>query len=470
MMMRLRRRFWTSSVVFACMTAGSLVGAGGAQAQLGGGGLRGMQDLNEPEYNVKDIITLQGVLKLDDGQRMLADAFLQEYQTAFRVENEKYRMRQEEVRESIRSGGMEGRDWRDMIEPIRKAAEEFGQIRAGLGKQFLADTQAILTPEQTEKWPEVERVLRRQKMMPRGMLSGESVDLFAVVDTAVVEETERLRLHEFLADYSVQLDAALQQREADMPRAEEAVVDGFRSGDLDAASDAVDRQLRLRMRIRDLNDQYARMIEAELTDPTRFKEAYLKAAFPSVYGDDYYNQLFEAALNLPDLNEEQRASVATLRQSFEQRMSGINQGLARTVRENEPKRLEQMVELVRSRMNGGGGRGPGGGGEGGWNPEDPIREGFNERREVGDQFRAQLEAMLTPEQAATLPPPPRRPQRGGQFGGFEGGRFQQGARFGDNGEGDDDDGDGEQPRRPGAPPVDDRGFPPGLGGGGGNQE
>lgn len=453
MNLRLRMRFWTSSAVFACATAVAAIPPGQAHAQLGGGGLRGMQDLNEPEYTVRDILTLQGVLKLDEGQRMLAEAFLEEYQTAFRAEHESFRMRQEEIRESIRSGGMEGRDWRDMIEPIRAAAETFGETRRQLGSQFLSDTQAILSAEQVEQWPEVERVLRRQKMIPRGMLSGESVDLYAVVERSTLDEAQRLRVDPILVDYGVQLDQALQQREADMPRAEEAVVEAFRSGDLDAASSAVDRQLKLRMRIRDLNDQFSRMIEAEIADPTRFKEEYLKAAYPSVYGDDYYNTLFDAALAMPDIDDSQRASVEALRQTFVQRMAGINQTLARTVRENEPKRLEQMVEMVRSRMNGRGG------GDGDWNREDPIREGFNERREVGDQFREQLESLLTPAQVAALPPPQRRPQRGGQFGGFEGGRFQQGNN-------NDDDDDEDDDRRQGPPPVDDRGFPPGLGGGG----
>jgi hypothetical protein len=446
---------WPALVIVALC----LVAAARVDAQFGGG-MRGLQDLNEPEYNARDIQTLQKVLQLDDGQRMLVEAFLEEYQAAFRSENEKYRLRQEEVRDSIREGGMEGRDWRDMIEPIRKATEEFRQTRDGLGQQFLADTQAILMPEQAEQWPQFELVMRRQKSIPRGMLSGESVDLFAVVEASILDEAQRLRIEPILNDYAAQLDSALQQREADMPRAEEEVVEAFRSGDLDSAAEAVDRQLRLRMRIRDINEQFARMIEAELTGPTTFREEYLKAAYPSVYGDDYYTQLFDAALALPDLDDTQRANVESLRQTFDQRMAAMNQDLARTVRENEPKRLEQMVEMVRSRMNG-----RGGDREGGWNMEDPIREGFNERREVSDQFRSQLEAILTQQQVESLPPPPRRPQRG-EFGQFQGGRFQQADRINDDNDNDDDDDDDEDRGRPTTPPVDDRGFPPGLGGGG----
>ncbi len=443
---------------------GVLVGTGMAGTAFGqgfgGGAFRSLQDINEPEYNARDIVVVTDVLTLDEGQRTLVQAFLDEYQGQFREESDNYREKIDEIRESIRDGGMEGRDWREMIEPIREATEEFRGVRSQLGEQFVSDLQAGLTLEQTEQWPEVERVKRRQKLAPRGVLSGESVDLVMVADGAVTEPTERARLDTILNDYAMQLDQALQQREADMLIVEEEAVEAFRGGDLDAAMSAIEHQLRLRIRVRDINEQFARQIEAELGgDHPAFKQAYLEAAYPSVYGEDYYEELFAAALNLPDLDETQRENVTTLQQSFEQRMITIDQDLARTVRENEPKRMEQMVEMMRARMEGGDRNGMA-------MAEDPIREGFNNRREIGEQFKSQLEGLLRPEQAEELPSPPRRPQRGQGWGGPGGGRWDNDGDDGDNDANDDgsddEDGDG-QVRAPAPPPVDDRGFPPGLG-------
>jgi len=413
-------------------------GPGGGQG--GFGDLMRLGDFEQPEFSTRDIPTMVNVLGLDEVQRDIITGFVEQYQADFNAENEKFRDDMARLREQLREEGGANIDWRDRIEPLRARMESTTTARRTMRDTLLNDVKAVLLAQQLEKWPAYERVLRRRYSLPRGLISGERVDLFAVVESAGLDESSRLAIAPVLADYELQLDDAIVRRDQDMQRAEEDIRDAFQSMDIDLARQAIERQRKLRVRLRDINDQFATQIESNLADPAPFRAAYRDAAFPQIYRETWGMLSFESALAIDGLDPATRSSIEALHDQFTQRIAQLNEQLERVYREEEPKRGERMLQMFTERLNAADNT-PGGGFQ---RMEDPIRLAEQQRSEYERQMVEQMSAMLTPEQVALLPADPRRPGDRGEFRAIDGfdNRGRGGGQRGPRRDGSDDGGEG----------------------------
>jgi len=401
-----------------------------AAAQGGGGPNFGIAEINTPEFSRRDLPIIVDVLELDAAQQDIVEVFLDGYTEAFtklreEAQNELDFMR-EEMQNARRADGS-GFDWRDMVEEMMSRMEGYRDRRDVLGYEFVANVQSMLSEQQMERWPKFERTMRRQQLVPKGMLSGESVDLFQIVATGGLTEADHLTIEPVLSEYELQLDAALLARESDMEKAEEAFRDAVRAfgaGELDVKDvlSAVERQRKLRVRIRDVNEMYVSQIVAILPDAesaARFQATYKEAAYPRIYRETYGEEALAAAINLPDLDENVRVSIEGVADAYEARLAQFNEKIERITREEEPRQAEKWITMMASRMSGGdAGR-----------PEDPIREAFEEREEYEDQVVGQLRAMLTEDQARQLPRRSQRPEGDGRFREGTGVGFPGGGGF-----------------------------------------
>jgi methylmalonyl-CoA mutase cobalamin-binding domain/chain len=102
---------------------------------------------------------------------------------------------------------------------------------------------------------------------------------------------------------------------------------------------------------------------------------------------------FDAALGLAGLDTAATGSIATLRESFLSELAAQNTALEQVTRDAEPS---LMTEAWRRRADRGRGAGAAEG-------DNPIHTAMSARFELEARYRAQLEALLTPEQVAQLP-------------------------------------------------------------------
>ncbi len=443
-----------------------------AQFGQGQGGFQAFGDASTPEFSRRDLPTMVRILKLDDTQQALAQAFLDGYESSFRAQSEKFRDQMNRLREEMEQSVSRNEDWRARIEPFRALMAEARQQREQLGAEFISNVKSVLHEDQAQHWPVFERAMRRQQAIPRGLISGERVDLFRIIEGLRLDEAQRSPIDPVLSEYDVQLDQALQAREADMSRAETEMRDAMQAMDFDKGLKAIERQRKLRVRIRDINEMFATQIEPLTPDPQAFRKAYREAAYPTVYGETYGQQVFKAALAMEYADPSAKAAVESLAQQFETMLAAKNEQLQRIVREHEPKAIERQIEMIRARMEGG-------------NVDqrsmrdDPIRTAMNERSDFERDMMTQLRALLTEEQVAALPRPSRRPDAGGGRGGlpaglgggmggggFPGGGGRGGEGRGGGGRGGDGGGRGGDGGGRGGgqatSPLDERGFPRGL--------
>lgn len=394
-------------MVASLAAAGLLSMAAIGQPERGFGGFRGGEDQYAPPVSSRDMDRYADMLGLDQEQRALAEALFEGYMEQFQAEARQVREQTDQLRaRAEQEGNREG--WREMGQIMQR----FGERRGEMEQSFLADVRSLLTAEQAERWPKVERARRRENTLRMGRVSGEAVDLIRLVDEAELDEATNRDLAPILERYELDLDRALVKRNEIYESARERMREAMESGDREGIQDLFEEGRDAGVRIRDLNARYARQVEAMLPEQARsaFADAVKRASFPQVYRATYADRVFEAVDQMRSLSEDQRSAIASLRERYRREVGSINDEMCRAIAaQEEDASMGQMF------------RGPRGG-------EDDAASGLRQRKRDLDQGTVEsLRKVLTPEQATQLPEDDR-PQRmrGAPGGPDEGGPPMQG--------------------------------------------
>jgi len=145
-----------------------------AQAQFGGRG--GMAQMFIPEYLSRDLPVFVDSLQLEDWQRPILEALLDDYDTNFNTAADG-------VRKSI--GGLKdtaaGTSPDKIIDLIQQPLLRWNDEKEKLRQDFIANVKSQLSDAQAELWPRLERSMRREKALPNHELSGEGLNLLIVL-------------------------------------------------------------------------------------------------------------------------------------------------------------------------------------------------------------------------------------------------------------------------------------------------
>jgi hypothetical protein len=325
------------------------------------------------------------------------------------------------------------------VQKEMKASGAFDQMRSSLGTMvtdftkwqktkerlrtgFVDGMQASLTDPQMKKWPAFDRFLVREKTLPRGTISGESVNLFIVLDESGLSKETFAKLQSIMDEYELQLDAALKARNEFLANNEGKYLQSIQTGDADAAKRFATRSLDMREKVREVNDRYREAICAELApeDAARVRAAALALAFDRVYAQNRVQRAFEAAMKLEGVDPAIMESIQSLGTQYASEVSPLNDRIAQAIRKEEPvTQTEEMVRIVgfmsgdvpMSQMFRRGGSD---------NGQSESAELFEKRIEANDTYMERLEKLLTPEQFESLPKGRDNNARGGMAGMFGG--------------------------------------------------
>lgn len=304
-------------------------------------------------------------------------------------------------------GGMGGGP--DPAERIREKWQELTELRARI-KAFLAakralrarvmtEVQTILAEEQLALWPAFERTLTRIKTLPLGTFDGESTDLLAILDDADLSETALEGIAALLESYELQLHAALVRRNGMLEDIDAEIDLALYERDGGRALMLVDRATRARLAIRSLNEQYREMIAGELNDPqaAAFRRSALAAAYPTVYRRTLGEEAFAQAQELDPISENVRIAITALQADYLQQLGRINDRIARTIRDQQPRRLREAIEQAVAELTAA--EFPGERSE----ARDTITDDFRRRQQLDGRTMRSLYGMLTEAQIAKLP-------------------------------------------------------------------
>jgi Spy/CpxP family protein refolding chaperone len=375
--------------------AGTTVPATPADAQMrmgmGGGGM-GMGGTSVSRQSLE---TYARILNLDEAQKeaakLLADGFRGTLADLEKDLEGRVRKLQDEAQD-------EG--WGVFQKEMPKMVTEFGERQQKAEAQFIEDIKMILTPEQLEQFPKVEHHRRRETFLRMGMVSGAGVDVWSIQDrlmhragdgAAVVAEENKAQLAELMDRYDTDMDRLLQEMERkykeDMRKYAEGTEDMF---DFSKMEERLKPYNELGIRIRDLNRDSARKIEALLTEEGQkaFREQFNMRAYPRVYRKSVAQKLYDAAAKLPDLTAEQKDAMGVSKAQYERDATPANEAWARAIDEAESK-SGGSIGLMMSGFGGG---------------SDPaLAEARKARREADKAAQDRLMDLLTADQKKQLP-------------------------------------------------------------------
>ena len=468
-------------------------GGRGGRGGMGMGGMRDIRELLEPDFSRRDVPLFVEQLQLDDGQRAIIESLIEDYDDTFGGGSEavqadltdlgrsmmqsfmggggmgdmRERMRdtmgniREEMEEAQAASGQEMTSderrafFRDRMQNVQQDmmqdASESGamdEARGVMGEmldilrewvaerqllkiEFVGNVEIQLSDDQLVLWPAFDRFLVREKSLPRGRLSGEEVNLFAVLDDVGLSEAAYAAVEPMLDEYELQLHAALVSRDTYLLTSAPRLFKAMQDGSVEDAERVLKQQVQYRSNVRNVNDnfrvQFADVIEDE-TEKAALNQAFLEEAYDRIYRPTFGQRSFAAAMEIEDLDPDVLEAVMTLDGSFMSELSARNLLLVSILRKTEgDEQVSQgtrMVSIMGGDFSGGmpwgGGRNRGGGNA---DEEDPYREGMDNRNRVDERYVEQLKALLTPEQQEALPE--QRGGRGGGGGGWGGGASEE---------------------------------------------
>ncbi len=414
----------------------------------------GLGDAFVADVLSRDAAIFVDELKLDETQQVLFETLFEDYQATFsdRVaevrqeltalqpdraeENEARRRLREQARDDMRDVLEEYRQQREQLQPgeddaellkqfeertraiqeqLRAArqpaqdnetlqqalidytlrVEEWKKEKTQLRGHFMTDVKLLLTEDQQKLWPGFERRFRREKSLRDYELSGESVDLFKVIDELDLDQEQQALIAPTMEQYGLQLDAALRDRDETLQTDSQEIVKALDSQDRGQVEKMLERQIKKRVNVRDVNNHFVELLVHALPEETatEFQLAARARGYARIYRTTRAERILDTALELDDLDESTESTLQELHKQHSDEIRRLNEQLKISVEQHEPA---QVIERTLRRIN--------------WDQststpftEDPIAQVFYARREYSETILDQLQTILPPEQYEQLP-------------------------------------------------------------------
>lgn len=349
----------------------------------------GFVEAFQPDYLKRDMTLFVDYLALEEWQQPTVESLLADYSSDFTVGVDGLRDRMKGMKDQILGAGEQG-----AIAVIMKPISEWSHEKARLKQRFIDNLRSVLSDEQQARWPQLERAMRREKELPRGVLSGESLDLRQVSRDCEIPPETMLAAKEVLEQYEVALDAALVARSAQMATSQEKIKDAMVAQDFATGLTQLEMIVAKRVALRDLQEQSIELIATAYGAPwgPTFRTRAFAAAYPMVFRPSPMIAYVAAARELPGLSPAQLEQLNVLEAAYVVRYSDLELRLAAMHRIEEPKK---QSEETRRRMNQGTANAVKSG--------DPYKPLHEERDAMNEKLRADIAAVLGPELALHMP-------------------------------------------------------------------
>jgi hypothetical protein len=343
----------------------------------------------------RNVATYGDILWLDGDQRAAALALHDGYMEGVREVRADIQKAMQEIQEKF-SDTMDASVWRDAGKIFKPFQERSQRLEA----QYFADLKDLLTDEQAERFPAVERARRRETQMRFSMVAGSRIDLVEMVSNLKLELPGEAA--QILLSYEFDLDRALVSRESgmkDMEAEGEKIAEEAASMDFAAMNKSMNKMFKqmkeMERPIRDLNKSYARRLSGSLDEESaqKFEREFRLRSFPRIYRESHVSKELAAALALEDLDEHQRNELTELRGRYERERAPIDLKWAAAIEENDNTGEVNFMMFM-----------------GGGNQDNPVIEPRKNRRDLDRRTSERVRSLLREDQVAKLPKePPRNP-------------------------------------------------------------
>ncbi|MBL8761777.1 MAG: hypothetical protein JNL50_10790 [Phycisphaerae bacterium] len=369
---------------------------------------------SDANINSRSLERYTKALGFDDDQKAAAKALLEGYQESERQHNnairEAFKADQIEVQtEGAKNEGDKPKVERRVVKraegkPAPQGGGEFhgpdpeamakfeatAKAQAEKKEQFFADLKTLLTPAQEGNWIKLERLARRDTGLRFASVSGAGVDLVTMVEKLALPSDAAASAQPLLDQYEAELDVLLVEKSK--AQAE------FKPGegpDMDAIKAMMDKQHQAGLKVRDLNRTYASKIAGVLPAEyqSKLNETFKTASFKKAYRDGRTDKLLANAQKLSSLDATQKDKLARIQEQFAKERRAANDKYAEALEKAENDGHRSGVMSF----------GP----LGGANEPKELADAKSARKAIDSKYADQINALLTDQQRAELPPEPQ---------------------------------------------------------------
>lgn len=351
----------------------------------------GFNEIFSTDFMPKDMSLFVDFLELEDWQKPVLEALLSDYQAEYRAGEQGLRDKLTAMKDQIAGAGEAG-----ALTVLMKPIEEWKAEKEAMKQRFLDDVKGQLSDAQLERWPRLERALRREKQLPQGRLSGEKTDLIIVMRQIDVPLDTRTEAKEAIAAYETALDVALMERmkqqEASQPRIRKALTDN----DPAAGLTELERIVAARVAVRDVTDAHIDALATAFGAEwgAKFRERAMRDAYPLACRTPPLDPFFENVLAIEGLSAEQLAQINDIRGRFNDSMAVLQGQFVSKVRQVEPERETERVKLAAdAARNVQASKGE----------QEPYKDLISERDRLIEDARNRVIALLNEEQKSKIP-------------------------------------------------------------------
>jgi len=180
-----------------------------------------------------------------------------------------------------------------------------------------------------------------------------------------------------------------------MQTSQTALIEAIQDENFSVGIEVAARQVALRKGVRNVNEQYTVTIAEALPDEAgqKFLDSIRHRTYPRVYRRTPAMRVFDAALELEDLDSALLEAINEIRTAYLAEADVFNTHLVQMIRDFKPRQIKYKVEQAAARLGGGKTE----------RLTDPTRAEFTKRSAMSRQYIDQLKTLLTAEQFASLP-------------------------------------------------------------------
>lgn len=301
--------------------------------------------------------------------------------------------------EQVQVGGAAAVDvdvMREVMAKFDAVITKWEQQKSALYTDLVESTKTVMSEGQRNQWPSFERMLRRVKLLPQGHLSGEQIDLLALVKQLSITADQRATIAGVLESYEIALDDALRSREDFLRSTRKQRAEVLAHGNIEGARSLMNQELDRRIAIRTVNEDYARSIADSLGGEAgaTLNDTFMKSAYAKAFRKTWGERSFDAMLQANDLSDSQRGDIETLAATNRSQIAAQREQFIALMRQHEPKQLSDRFVAQVERVSGK---------EQSWYGDNPLIDAYTRMREQQDLLVDQGVALLSEEQKAELP-------------------------------------------------------------------
>lgn len=292
-----------------------------------------------PRVTRREVEVMGRILKLKPDERASVVALFEAHDAEVRAEGGAVRR---ECRDLSEEAELTQRD--AVMKDIGKKVEKWQKRREEQEKQFLADLTAMLTREQTERWPVVERELRRPRLMEGAWMSGEGIDVVALVADTLSEAEHPPEIDDLLERYAVEVDTALVERDRFFKAHDGEMAELVKSDPQKALGYRKD-SVRNRVRVREINERWVRQIASRLAPAAgkRLLDAFERRCIVWWNHETPMEQVLKSARSVEGLSGDARKALSEVEREYQEAAAELNRKTVAAYQKFEEERVPEEI-------------------------------------------------------------------------------------------------------------------------------